>query len=45
MAISISIQTLLAGEQVAGSKLSNKLVDELMAEGLLSAFYVNIQIF
>lgn len=36
MAISISIQTLLAGEQVAGSKLSNKLVDELMAEGLLS---------
>ncbi len=36
MAISASIQALLAGEQVAGSKLSSKLIDELMAEGLLS---------
>ena len=35
MAISASIQTLISGEQVAGSKLSSKLLDELMAEGLL----------
>ncbi|RHR53285.1 hypothetical protein [Parabacteroides sp. AF17-28] len=35
MAISASIQALLAGEQVAGSKLSSKLRDELLAEGLL----------
>ena len=36
MAISTSIQALLAGEQVAGSRLSSQLIDELMAEGLLS---------
>ena len=36
MAISTSIQALLAGEQVAGSKLNRKLIDELLAEGLLS---------
>jgi len=36
MAISASIQALISGEQVAGSKLSSKLIDELMAEGLLS---------
>lgn len=36
MAISASIQALLAGEQVASSKMSSKLIDELMAEGLLS---------
>ena len=35
MAISASIQALLAGEQVAGSKLNSKLIDELLAEGLL----------
>ena len=35
MAISTSIQALITGEQVAGSKLSSKLLDELMAEGLL----------
>lgn len=35
MAISASIQALLAGEQVAGSKLNNKLLDELLAEGML----------
>ena len=35
MAISMSIQALLAGEQVAGSKLDSKLLDELLAEGLL----------
>ena len=35
MAISASIQALISGEQVAGSRLSNKLLDELMAEGLL----------
>ena len=35
MAINKSIQELLAGEQVAGSKLSRKLLDELLAEGLL----------
>lgn len=36
MAISASIQALIAGEQVADSKLSTKLRDELLAEGLLS---------
>ena len=36
MAISASIKTLLKGEQVAGSKISSQLTDELMAEGLLS---------
>lgn len=36
MAISASIQALIAGEQVAGSKLNSKLRDELLAEGLLS---------
>ena len=36
MAISASIQALLAGEQVASSKMSSELIDELMAEGLLS---------
>ena len=30
------MQALLVGEQVAGSKLSSRLIDELMAEGLLS---------
>jgi len=35
MAISSSILALISGEQVAGSKLSSKLLDELMAEGLL----------
>lgn len=35
MAISASIQALIAGGQVAGSKLSGKLRDELLAEGLL----------
>ena len=35
MAISASILALISGEQVAGSKLSSKLLDELMAEGLL----------
>ena len=35
MAISASIQALISGEQVAGSKLRCKLLDELMAEGLL----------
>lgn len=35
MAISASIQALMAGEQVAGSKISNKLLEELLAEGLL----------
>ena len=35
MAISASIQALISGEQVAGSKLSSKLLDELMTEGLL----------
>ena len=35
MAISASIQALISGEQVAGSKLSSKLLAELMAEGLL----------
>jgi len=36
MAISVSMQALIAGEQVAGSKLNSKLRDELLAEGLLS---------
>lgn len=35
MAISASIQALLAGEQVSGSRLNSKLLDELLAEGLL----------
>lgn len=35
MAISASIQALMAGEQVAGSRISNKLLEELLAEGLL----------
>lgn len=35
MEISASIQALLAGEQVAGSRLNSKLLDELLAEGLL----------
>ena len=35
MAISASVQALLAGEQVAGSRLNSKLLDELSAEGLL----------
>ena len=35
MVISASIQALLAGEQVAGSRLNSKLLDELLAEGLL----------
>ena len=35
MAKSASIQALISGEQVAGSKLSSKLIDELIAEGLL----------
>ena len=36
MAISASIQALVLGEQVAGSRLNSKLLDELLAEGLLS---------
>lgn len=36
MAISASIKALLKGEQVAGSRMSSQLTDELMAEGLLS---------
>lgn len=35
MAINASILALLAGEQVAGSKLNSRLLDELLAEGLL----------
>ena len=35
MAISASIRALMAGEQVAGSKINNKLLEELLAEGLL----------
>ena len=35
MAISASIKALIAGEQVAGSKISNKLLEELLTEGLL----------
>lgn len=36
MAISASIQALIAGEQVAGSRISRKMLEELMDEGLLS---------
>ena len=36
MAISVSIQALIAGEQVAGSRISRKMLEELMDEGLLS---------
>lgn len=36
MAISASIQALIAGEQVAGSRISRKMLEELMEEGLLS---------
>ena len=35
MAISASIKALMAGEKVAGSKINNKLLEELLAEGLL----------
>ena len=35
MAVNASIQALLAGKQVAGSKLNSKLLEELLAEGLL----------
>lgn len=35
MALSASIQALLAGELVAGSRLNSKLLDDLLAEGLL----------
>ena len=35
MAMSASIQALLSGGQVAGSRLDGKLLDELLAEGLL----------
>mgnify|MGYP000636438186 CR=1 FL=1 len=35
MTINTSIQALLSGEQVAGSKLSSKLLNELLAEGML----------
>lgn len=35
MALSGSLQALLLGKQVAGSKINSKLLDELMAEGLL----------
>lgn len=35
MVVSASIQALLAGEQVAGSRLNRRLLDELLAEGLL----------
>ena len=35
MAISSSIQALLAGKQVAGSKISDKLLADLLSEGLL----------
>lgn len=35
MAISASIQALIAGGQVAGSKLGSKLLDELLAENML----------
>ena len=35
MALSASIQALLAGELVAGSRLNSKLLDELLVEGLL----------
>lgn len=33
MVVSASIQALLAGEQVAGSRLNRRLLDELLAEG------------
>ena len=36
MVISASLQVLMAGGLVAASKLNGKLLDELMAEGLLS---------
>ena len=36
MAINASIQALIAGEQVASSRISRKMLDELMAEGLLT---------
>ena len=36
MAISASIQALIEGEQVSGSRLSRRMLDELMAEGLLT---------
>ncbi len=35
MAISVFLKALIAGEQVAGSKLNSKLRDELLAEGML----------
>lgn len=35
MIISASLQTLLSGEDVAGSKLSGRLTMELLKEGLL----------
>lgn len=35
MAVNASIQALLTGKQVAGSKLNSKLLEELLAEGLL----------
>ena len=35
MVISASIKALIAGEQVSGSKISNKLLEELLAEGLI----------
>ena len=35
MVVSASIQALIAGEQVAGSKLNSKLRDELLTEGML----------
>ena len=40
MAISASIQALMAGEQVAGSKISNKLLEELLAEGQIGRAHV-----
>ena len=35
MAIGKAIQSLVAGEQVAGSKIGGKLLEELLSEGLL----------
>lgn len=35
MALSASIQALIAGDQVAGSKMNDRILEELMAEGLL----------
>ena len=35
MAISTSIKSLISGEQVAGSKINNTLLEELLTEGLL----------